>query len=120
MWGNKGLSRVGLPAFILAVAGVLFLGCQGAQQAPTSMEDVSASPGILYPDMAVEMGSYGQPHDKLGEKPAQPWSATTVAAAVAWRSMMADHVVLDLLGWRNFADADLDLVHGSLSVRVKF
>ncbi len=82
MWKNKDLSRAWLPVFILTVAGVLFLGCQGTQQAPMSMEDAPASSGILYPEMAVETGSFEQPHAKLGEQPAQPWSATTVAAAV--------------------------------------
>lgn len=37
---------------------------------------------ILQPQMAVETGSYKTPAGKLGEKPAQPWSATTVGAAV--------------------------------------
>ena len=37
---------------------------------------------ILQPQMKVETGSYSAPHGKLGEAPAQPWSATTVGAAV--------------------------------------
>ena len=82
MWEKKGLSRAWLLVFILTVAGVLFLGCQGTQQAPTTTEAAPASSGILYPEMAVETGSFEQPHAKLGEQPAQPWSATTVAAAV--------------------------------------
>ena len=39
-------------------------------------------PGILHPEMTVETGSYAKPHGKIGQKPAQPWTATTVAAGV--------------------------------------
>jgi hypothetical protein len=38
--------------------------------------------GILQPQMTVETGSYDKPHGKLGTKPAAPWTATTVGAAV--------------------------------------
>ena len=38
--------------------------------------------GILHPEMKVEGGSYDKPMGSLGEKPAQPWSATTTAAGV--------------------------------------
>src|SRR5438477_9455980 len=39
-----------------------------------------AAGGVLQPQMTPEGGS--DPQGKLGEKPAQPWSATTVGAAV--------------------------------------
>ena len=42
----------------------------------------SGGSGILHPEMKVEGGSYDKPMGKLGEKPAQPWSATTTAAGV--------------------------------------
>jgi hypothetical protein len=38
--------------------------------------------GILHPEMKVEGGSYDKPMGSLGQKTAQPWSATTVAAGV--------------------------------------
>lgn len=38
--------------------------------------------GILHPEMKVENGSYDSAMGKLGEKPAQPWSETTIEAAV--------------------------------------
>jgi len=38
--------------------------------------------GILYPQMTPEKGTYDKPFAKLGEKPATPWSVSTVAAAV--------------------------------------
>ncbi|GIW79042.1 MAG: hypothetical protein KatS3mg105_0849 [Gemmatales bacterium] len=37
---------------------------------------------VLYPDMKPEKGTYDKPAAKLGMKPATPWTATTVAAAV--------------------------------------
>src|SRR5438105_105108 len=37
---------------------------------------------ILQPQMKAETGSYDAPAGKLGEKPAQPWSSTTIGAAV--------------------------------------
>ena len=37
---------------------------------------------ILHPEMTVDTGSYDKPAGTLGQKPAQPWSATTVGAAV--------------------------------------
>jgi hypothetical protein len=42
----------------------------------------SSGGGILHPEMKVECGAYDKPMGKLGEKPAQPWSATTMAAGV--------------------------------------
>lgn len=42
----------------------------------------SGGSGILHPEMKVEGGSYDKPMGKLGEKPAQPWSATSMAAGV--------------------------------------
>ena len=44
---------------------------------------------ILQPQMKVETGSYAKPAGKLGEKPAQPWSATTVGAAVDGKPLPA-------------------------------
>src|SRR5579872_1990485 len=37
---------------------------------------------ILQPQMKVEIGSFKAPAGKLGQVPAQPWSATTVGAAI--------------------------------------
>ena len=40
--------------------------------------------GILHPEMTVapDAGSYDKPAATLGEKPAEPWTATTIAAGV--------------------------------------
>lgn len=57
-----------------ALLGVFVLACLGVVTA----EDK----GLLFPGMTPEKGTWDKPFDKLGTKPAQPWSVTTVAAAV--------------------------------------
>ncbi len=60
---------------LLALAGV-------AACAITSVA-VAAQRGVLFADMfPPTKGSFETPAGDLGKKPAQPWSATTVAAAV--------------------------------------
>ncbi len=38
--------------------------------------------GILHPEMTVENGTWEKPMAVIGAKPAEPWTATTVAAGV--------------------------------------
>ncbi len=64
-------------AAIVALAATLV--AQGEKKSPAQARK---GPGILHPEMAVEGGSYSAPMGKLGDKPSQPWTATTVAAAV--------------------------------------
>ena len=80
---NKVLSLTSLLRSVLGLSVILSLSCQAVQQ-PSSSEEVmgSTAPGILYPSMAVETGTYDEPHGSLGEFPAQSWSTTTIAAAV--------------------------------------
>lgn len=49
---------------------------------PAAGKSKKAASGILHPQMKPEVGTYDKPAGKLGEKPAQPWSATTIEAAV--------------------------------------
>jgi hypothetical protein len=49
---------------------------------------------ILYPEMTPEKGSFEKPAGKLGQKPDQPWSVTTVAAAVDGKPLPAKVVTL--------------------------
>jgi hypothetical protein len=42
----------------------------------------SRKQGILQPQMTVEGGSYAAPLGKLGDKPSEPWSKTTIGASV--------------------------------------
>src|SRR5438552_10558403 len=55
-------------------------------------DEPKKSGGILHPEMKVESGSYDKPMGKLGEKPAQAWSATTAAAGVDGKPQ-SGHVV---------------------------
>jgi len=41
-----------------------------------------AKSAILHPEMTVESGTWAKPMASIGTKPAQPWTATTVAAGV--------------------------------------
>jgi len=54
-----------------------------AQDAPKKAAAKSSS-AVLHPEMTVapDAGTYDQPAGTLGEKPSEPWTATTVAAAV--------------------------------------
>jgi hypothetical protein len=54
-------------AFLLGAVAVV-----GAQQ----------TKGLLFPEFTPEKSTFEKPFGKLGEKPAQAWSVTTVAAAV--------------------------------------
>lgn len=38
--------------------------------------------GLLFPEMTPEKSTFDKPFGKLGDKPGQPWSVTTVGAAV--------------------------------------
>jgi hypothetical protein len=49
---------------------------------------------VLFPNMAPEKGSYDQPAGKLGDKPSQPWSQTTVAAGVDGKPLPGKVVTL--------------------------
>jgi hypothetical protein len=43
---------------------------------------IAKETGILHPEMKVEQGTYDAPMATLGAAPAEPWSATTIAAGV--------------------------------------
>ena len=60
---------------LVVLAGVVllaFVAGLGAQQGK----------GLLFPEMTAEKSSFDKPFGKMGDKPAQPWTVTTVAAAV--------------------------------------
>lgn len=62
---------------LLCIAGlaVLTLAAQETKKA-------ASKGGILHPEMKVETGTYEKPAAVIGSKPAEPWSATSVAAGV--------------------------------------
>jgi hypothetical protein len=64
---------------LIAIAAAVTLAAQEKKDAPKKAPAKSA---ILHPELAVENGTYDKPMAKLGTKPAQPWTNTTVAAGV--------------------------------------
>jgi hypothetical protein len=50
-----------------------------AQQTP---KKAGGTAGILHPEMAVTTGTWDHPAMTIGSKPAEPWTATTIAAGV--------------------------------------
>jgi hypothetical protein len=64
---------------LVAIAAAVTLAAQEKKDAPKKAPGKSA---ILHPEMTVEQGTYDKPMAKLGSKPAQPWTNTTVAAGV--------------------------------------
>jgi hypothetical protein len=64
---------------LIALAAAVTLAAQekkeGAKKAP-------AKSAILHPELTVENGTYEKPMAKIGTKPTQPWTTTTVAAGV--------------------------------------
>ncbi len=53
-----------------------------AQDAKKAPEKKAPASKILQPQMSPEKGTFKEPMGKIGETPAQPWSATTVVASV--------------------------------------
>lgn len=51
--------------------------------------------GILFPQLTPEKGTFGKPFGKLGEKPAQPWSVTTVAAAMDGKPLKGQIITIE-------------------------
>jgi hypothetical protein len=66
---------------VITTLGVIALAVNGLGQGEKKGGSSRSYP-ILQPQMTVEKGTYDAPMGKLGEAPAQPWSATTVGAAV--------------------------------------
>ncbi|MBV6431368.1 MAG: hypothetical protein IANPNBLG_01498 [Bryobacteraceae bacterium] len=69
----------------LLTFGVLAAGCvlAGLLMNGASAQTKGKGPGILQKEWGqVTGGSYSAPMGKLGEKPAAPWSSTTIGAAI--------------------------------------
>lgn len=67
----------------LKLAGMMFL--VGGVLLTMASAQKKKGPGILNPDWAPAGGTYSAPMGKLGEKAADPWSSTTVGAAIQGR-----------------------------------
>jgi hypothetical protein len=64
-------------AGIMLTLGALTLTVANAQK--------KKGPGVLHPDWKADGGTYAAPMGKLGTASSEPWSATTVGAAIAGR-----------------------------------
>ena len=53
-----------------------------AQEAKKDEKKAAPKSAILHPELTVENGTFDKPMATLGTKPAEPWTATTVAAGV--------------------------------------
>lgn len=62
-------------ALLVAALAALSLTAQDSKKDPSK-------PAILHPEMAVVTGTYDKPAAILGVKAAEPWTATTIEAAV--------------------------------------
>ena len=67
---------------ILCTATTFVLVVDSLQAQDKDKKPAAKKSSILQPQMAVEGGSYAAPMGKLGDKPDQPWSATTLGASV--------------------------------------
>jgi len=72
---------------IIVTLGVIALAVTGLAQGDKKSGSKKGY-SILQPQMTVDTGSYSAPAGKLGTAPAQPWSATTVGAAVDGKANM--------------------------------
>jgi len=73
------------------------LAAVGVALAATFLIAQEPAHGILHPELKVETGTYAAPAATLGEKAAEPWSATTVGAAVDKKNPEPGHPV-ELVG----------------------
>ena len=77
---------------MLSVRGILSslltIGAAGVLLMAQEPKKKSGGSAILHPEMKVENGTYDKPMAKIGEKPSQPWSTTTMAAGVEGKPEM--------------------------------
>ena len=68
----------------LALAGVLCAQDDAKKMAKPAAAAKMSSGAVLHPEMTVapDAGTYEAPAGTLGDKPSEPWTATTVAAGV--------------------------------------
>jgi hypothetical protein len=80
----KNAISFALLTLLLVASAATALQAQTAKSPATQKRTATTrkGPGILQPQMTPNKGSYEEPADKLGMPPANPWSASTVGAAV--------------------------------------
>jgi len=62
-------------ALLVAALAVLALAAQDGRKSPSEA-------AILHPEMAVQTGTYDKPAASIGVRSAEPWTSTTIEAAV--------------------------------------
>ena len=69
---------------LCSLAAILIASTLIAQDAAKKAPAKKAASAILHPEMTVaaDAGSYDKPTGTVGEKPSEPWTATTIGAAV--------------------------------------
>lgn len=93
---NRKRLFIGVSVIVLLCFGIEVMARQASKGTMTTTEKSKKSSGILHPEMKVEGGNYDKPVGKLGEKPAGPWSATTIEAAVDGKPL--DGKVMTVVG----------------------
>jgi hypothetical protein len=70
-------------AVLYSILAAGLVAAQTAEKKPAPKKSGGAG-AVLHPEMTVaaDAGSYDKPMSKLGEKPSEPWSATTIGAGV--------------------------------------
>ena len=71
-------------AILCSIAALAIASALVAQDAEKKAAPKKSAGAVLHPEMTVasDAGSYEKPAGTLGEKPSEPWTATTVGAAV--------------------------------------
>jgi hypothetical protein len=67
---------------LVAAVAAFTLTAQEKKDATKAPPKAPAKSAILHPEMKVESGTYAKPMATIGSKPAQPWTATSIAAGV--------------------------------------
>ena len=73
-----------MKSILCSVAAIAIGASLMAQDAPKKAAPAKSSGAVLHPEMTVapDAGTFDKPAGTLGEKPADAWTATTVAAGV--------------------------------------
>src|SRR5260370_26451077 len=73
-----------MKSILCSVAAIAIGATLMAQDAPKKATPAKSSGAVLHPEMTVapDAGTFDKPAGTLGEKPAEAWTATTIAAGV--------------------------------------
>lgn len=80
--------------FVAAIVAALALTVAVVGQDPGVKQAAKRVSRMLNPDWTPEKGTYDQPAATLGQKPAQPWTETTISAGVNKQPLKGEIVTL--------------------------